>query len=681
MLLRGGNRGLRGCYVCGGLVGLPRLFADLGSPGYLRMSGWGWDFCDDERIGAMDFFEAQEQARRKTKWLVLWFILAVIGVVVAVNALIFFALGGGESVGILIPVSVATAAVILGASGYKSMQLNGGGAVVAKDLGGRLVMPGSTDFEEKRLLNIVEEMAIASGMPVPQVYLMDEEEGINAFAAGTEPSNAVIGVTRGCVQRLSRDELAGVVAHEFSHILNGDMRLNMRLMGLVFGLLVISIMGRGMVELLRFQSLSSRRSNSKEGGGIVMAMFLVGIGLIVIGSLGVFFGRLIQAAVSRQREFLADASAVQFTRNPEGIAGALKKIGGAALGSKMKSPKASEASHMFFSSGGLFSFGLATHPPLAVRIKTIEESWDGKFSESQLKPLAEGHVRKEKRQKGAFDALPGVLAMSAVEEIGNDERREVSTGEKIHDGLAEHWKVASRDREEAQALIFGLLLAEDDELLAGEISFLKKSAGEEATTLALNWQSEVRGLHSARKIALIDLALPTLRGLSDLEYRRFVEITRWLIASDTRVDLFEFMIQRVIERHLGSYFERRGFQRVRYTKFRQLMKEANLLVSTIAEIGAGSEAEAIAAYAVATEDWPGDLRRKGTTALGDLDKVLEKFDQASPLVKKELLIACGKAASKDGDLSSREAEMLRSIADSIGCPVPPFVAGLEESEN
>ena len=216
---------------------------------------------------------------------------------------------------------------------------------------------------------------------------MDEEESINAFAAGTEPSNAVIGVTRGCVQRLTRDELEGVIAHEFSHILNGDMRLNMRLMGIVFGLLVISIIGRGMVEMLRYQS-QGRRRNSKEGGGALLALLLIGLGLLVIGSLGVLFGRLIQAGISRQREFLADASAVQFTRNPSGISGALKRIGGLAGLTKMKSAKASEASHMFFSNGGMFSFGLATHPPLDVRIKAIEKNWDGEFLESELKPVA-----------------------------------------------------------------------------------------------------------------------------------------------------------------------------------------------------------------------------------------------------------------------------------------------------
>ena len=283
----------------------------------------------------MDFFEAQDQARRRTKWLVLWFILAMLGVVAAVNLLIFIFFGDGGGVGIMIPASVGTAGIILAASGFKSMQLSSGGAVVAQDLGGRLVMPGTTDFEEKQLLNVVEEMAIASGMPVPQVYIMDNEESINAFAAGTEPSNAVIGVTRGCLQILSRDELEGVIAHEFSHILNGDMRLNMRLIGLLFGLMVISIIGRGLFEVMQFSALTSRRD--REGGGGAMAFFLLGLGLMIIGSIGVFFGRLIQAAISRQREYLADASAVQFTRNPDGIANALKKIGGLSQ-NKMAGP-------------------------------------------------------------------------------------------------------------------------------------------------------------------------------------------------------------------------------------------------------------------------------------------------------------------------------------------------------
>lgn len=630
----------------------------------------------------MDFFEAQDQARRRTKWLVLWFFLSVGSVILAVDTLIFFTLGQSAGSGLfwlLIISSIATGGLILLASGYKSMQLSAGGSVVAKDLGGRLVMSGTIDHEEKRLLNIVEEMAIASGMPVPQVYLMDDEEGINAFAAGTEPSNAVIGVTRGTLQRLSRAELEGVIAHEFSHILNGDMRLNMRLIGLVFGLVVISIVGRGLVEMLRFQSLGRRRD--KGGGGIMLALFVIGIGLMLIGSIGVFFGRLIQSAISRQREYLADASAVQFTRNPDGIAGALKKIGGLSLGGKMIAPKASEASHMMFSDAGLFSFGLATHPPLDVRIKAIQANWDGKFSESSLSEVPEGHFRKEQKKGGVFP-IPEMVALSAVEQIGDESRWQISSGSKICEDFSEKWKSAMHDREKAQALIFGLLLSEDQELCSGEKSFLRNRAGEGAAELAFGWKDEVAKLHSARKIALIDLTIPALKSMSRLEYDRFVGVTHWLIANDGKVDLFEFMIQRVVVRHLSSHFERVGFGKVRYKKISQLTEEAHLIVSTIAGLGAGSIREREVAYRSAADKL--DLKETSMadpTSLKILGGMLDRFENASPIVKKELLIACGHATAADGDLTSHEAELLRAIADSIGCPLPPFLEALEETAN
>ena len=628
----------------------------------------------------MDFFEAQDEARKKTKWLVLWFVLAVIGVVVAVDLLVIALVDEGPNqIYIVITASVLTGGIMLAASGYKTTQLSAGGSVVAEDLGGRLVMPGSADFEEKRLLNIVSEMALASGMPVPQVYLLDHEEGINAFAAGTEPSNAVIGVTRGCLQRLSREELSGVIAHEFSHIINGDMRLNMRLMGLVFGLVVISIIGRGMVQLLRFQGGSSRRNN-KEGGNVMLVLFLLGLGLLVIGGLGSLFGRLIQAAVSRQREFLADASSVQFTRNPDGIVGALKKIGGSEIGSKIKAPKAVEASHMFFSNGGMFNFFLMTHPPLDVRIRAVQKNWDGKFESSEIKPITADRNTKNEERNGPLDALPGAVVLGAVSGIGQGERRRISTGQQLHQGISQRWREAIHDREEAQAVIFGLLLNKDEKFLSKEVSFLEGEAGAEAKKLALKWQAEARGLHSARKIALVEMALATLRSLSPLEYERFRDITRWLIASDGQVELFEFMIQRVIERHLGSYFERKAFRNIAYYQFDRLLPEANILVSTVSEIGAGCADEAEAAYLGATSDWKVRLDRKGVSSHDELDKALDKFAQASPLVKRQILVACVTAAARDGKLSSREAELLRTIADSIGCPLPPFPGEVVEED-
>ncbi len=652
----------------------------------------------------MNFYEAQDDARRRTKWLIVYFVLAVIGVIVAVYSLVGFVLmnqGGsyytqnGEYIGthgswwdldVFIRVSIATTAVILLGTIFKSLQLAEGGVSVARDMGGRPVDPHTTDLDERKLIHVVEEMAIATGLPVPQVWIMDDEVGINAFAAGTEPGNAVIGVTRGCVQHLTRGELQGVIAHEFSHILNGDMKLNMRLIGWLFGIMMLSILGRILLHSLRFVRI---RSSSRDNNGvvIVIAMLLAGVGLLVIGSIGVFFARMIQAAISRQREFLADASAVEFTRDPSGIAGALKKIGGQEVGGRIFNAKAGEASHMFFADGGMFSYGFSTHPPLEVRIAAIEESWDGKFKEVKLPPVAD-----RGQGRGASSAVSMGLAGAAMSEnsdvavdsrewrdVGEASANDVAVGAAIHAGLLEEWVAAVHDREFAQALIFGLLLAEDDEVLTGEVSFLEKTAGAEAAKLSVQWQKTLQGIHSSKKIALIDLSIPTLRRLTLPEYERFIEITRWLIASDGQVDLFEFMLQRMLERHLDVHFYGSKKLKVKYTRLSQLRDEANILLTTMAGIGARSQEEVEQAYRAATKDLVHELGGEiellppEKCGLQALEKALAKVELATAMVKKQLIYACGLAVMNDGVLESREAEMLRAVADSIGCAIPPFV--------
>src|SRR5215213_529447 len=338
---------------------------------------------------ATDFFQRQSDAQRNTKWLVVMFTLAVIGIVGTTMFATAFATGAMQEQRAFrgdrfprqsfpwqptIMSGVAALGLIAGGSLLKTAQLSGGGTVVAERLGGRRVYPNSADLTERRLLNVVEEMALAWGVPVPAVFLLSDEMGINAFAAGHTPSDCVIGVTRGCAQQLTRDQLQGVVAHEFSHILNGDMRLDLRLMGVLYGILLMGLTGR---ELLRWAAYGGgRSSNSRRDNG---GMYLLAIGLtfMIVGFLGMLFGNLIKAAVSRQREFLADASAVQFTRNPSGIAGALMRIGAAVFGSKLMSPRAAEASHMYFAEGVASLF--ATHPPLDIRIRCIDPDWDGKY--------------------------------------------------------------------------------------------------------------------------------------------------------------------------------------------------------------------------------------------------------------------------------------------------------------
>lgn len=340
----------------------------------------------------MDFFQQQDKARKNTKVLVVYFVVAVACIIASVYVaalLIFHTTGYGRApdtpppefalwdLRLFSQVVLGTLGVVIVGSLYKTLALSKGGSAVAESLGGRLVPTEPGEPDERKLRNVVEEMAIAAGVPVPKIYVLPDEQGINAFAAGHTPEDAAIGVTRGCMSLLSRDELQGVIGHEFSHILNGDMRLNLRIMGIIFGIVCLSVIGRVLIY--------SRGGRGRQGGAPLM---FLGLALIVIGGIGLLFGRLIQAALSRQREFLADASSVQFTRNPAGLSGALQKIGGA--GSRIGSPHAGEASHLFFGNGlakpllGAF----ATHPPLDERIRAIDPAWDGKFSQSTISEAA-----------------------------------------------------------------------------------------------------------------------------------------------------------------------------------------------------------------------------------------------------------------------------------------------------
>ncbi len=638
----------------------------------------------------MNFFAAQDDARRRTKWLFAYFVLAIIGVILSVYGIAYFVmLYTGVAVspwmpGVFVATALSTGGVMGTGSLFKTMQLNGGGSVVARDLGARQIDPYTSDIDERRLVNVVEEMAIASGVPVPGIWLMDDELAINAFAAGTEPGNAVVAVTRGCLQRLTRSELQGVVAHEFSHILNGDMRLNMRLMGLLFGVLMISLIGRMFFQMFRFMRVRSSGSKN-NGAGVVVVIVLAGIALMVVGSIGVFFGRLIQAAISRQREYLADASAVQFTRDPEGIAGALKKIGGQQGESKINAAKAAEASHLFFTDGGMFSYGLATHPPLDVRIKAIQKNWDGEFVASAIPEVAADRAVSKEQADQRISGFSGTnqsklppldpppISRAQIEALGEPSQVDAAVGHKLYAALNDDWIRAAHDREEAQALIFALLLAEDNQLREEEVSFIKNGAGDDAGKLALHWNQQLERLHSSEKMALLDLSIPALRRLSLTEYERFIEITQWLIASDGQVDLFEFMLQHVVERHLNAHFRPKPMAKMKYRSIEVLMAEANILITTIAAIG--GEDQMASAYRATMSEWGWELEMAPPSECGlkSIEKALEEFNMASPLVKKQLLRMLGTAVMHDGVVVSREAELLRATADAVGCSIPPFV--------
>jgi hypothetical protein len=518
-------------------------------------------------------------------------------------------------------------------------------------------------------------MAIASGVPVPDVYVLDREPGINAFAAGNTTSDAVVGVTHGTLHLLRRDELQGVIAHEFSHILDGDSLINLRAIGLLHGIFLVALIGR-------FLTRSSVYRTRKESSGVV----LIGLGLLAIGSIGVFFGRMIQSAISRQRELLADASAVQFTRDPDGLVGALKKIGGATPHSYLDTPKADEASHIFFSDAirrlRLFAGLFRTHPRLDDRIRKLEPQWDGEFTEVALPEIADGMSTPPDAppdELNAFAEAPTEEAVSqAIQHIGSPRPEQITFARSLHAALPELWIHAVHQAPMAQAMVFGVLLAHDEVLRGTELLRLAELTDPQTADLALRFHSEAGDRSSAEKIALVDMAMPTLRGLSVGEYRRFAEVVDVLMQSDRRIDLFEYTLSRMIQRHLARHFEGAGPTPVRYRSLRTLVPDARVLIATLARVGSRTEDEAEHAFrhgaqALQLKESAGVLLPSGGCTLAAVDRALQRYDAAAPALKRDLILACAATVMADDNVTDREAELIRAIGDALDCPVPPFV--------
>ena len=637
----------------------------------------------------MDFFQNQEDARRRTRLLVVLFVLSVLAIIILLYIAAGFATQweGGlldwKLLGLIAAVSAGT--IGLG-SGYKTLQLSSGGSALARELGGRSVDPSTTHPDERKLLNIVEEMSLASGIPMPEVWVMDDEEGINAFAAGHTPADAVVGVTRGCMRALSRDELQGVIAHEFSHILNGDMRLNLRLIGVVHGLLVMAIVGR---ILLRFGAEMRGGGSREKGMDPRLVLLLGGVVLLALGYLGVFFGNLIKSAISRQREFLADASAVQFTRNPESIGGALLKIGGYAYGSELKTPHGEEASHLMFCNAMKSSFmeALATHPPLEQRIKAILPHWDGTWPKVTLPDIEARRVRNVPVSAHPDGAMAGFMdirtkvtaaqAMTALDRIGQPTPDEIDSAIHISSLIPPEMRGLIRDSEGAQAAVFAMLLSDDGAARAREEASLSGQVDERTSRTVHEIAGQIRDWPSSQLIAMIDLALPSLRRLTPAEYGRFSHILTQLTAADGQMDLFEFMLQKVVRRHLDQHFRRTPPPKTEVRRLQDAAPEASAIISAFASLsgepGSPGHTQALAAANRALAEhaiqWTPEL---SAVSLERVDAALDRFDRAVPMVKKQLIYLCANVVFADGQVSNHEAELLRAVGDTIGCPIPPF---------
>ena len=646
----------------------------------------------------MDFFASQDAARKKTSLLLFYFALAVFFIIVAIYlAVSFFFVYQGSKTGQLSltsiwdfelfgSISAVTILVVICGSLYKISILRSGGARVAEMLGGKLIPVSTNNFLEKRFLNIVEEMAIASGVPVPPVYLMEKEKSINAFAAGFRPDDAVIGITRGSLETLNRDELQGVVAHEFSHILNGDMWLDLKLVGFLHGILLIALIGR---SILRG---SSRNRNSKNSGGAA----LFGLVLVLLGYIGVLFGKLIKSAVSRQREYLADASAVQFTRNPYGLAGALKKIGGLAAGSLVDHSKAEEISHMFFSNGlkaswiGLFS----THPPLADRITRLEPAFNGNFPKvlrSQVHEPGEDKIdmaQKTVKVKQPFEQMPKGAAVIALAILASDPKnitRDIGTPLREHmeyarqllDSLPTQVREAASDPFGARAVIYGLLLDPDEAVRSQQVEQLKNAADQAVFETTKSIFPLMSSLEEEMRLPLMDLAMPSLRSLSLDQFRRFEENISSLVRIDKRVSLFEFTLQHVIVRRLERNFITPPRSITEIDSIRDVADEISCILSLLANLGHESgEASQAFSGAAATFNRPGStlhyMTRKACKDIRLAD-ILNRLANLSPKVKQSLITACFQCLVHDKQITMKEAEFFRLLVYALDTPLPPWV--------
>jgi Zn-dependent protease with chaperone function len=650
-----------------------------------------------------NFFAHQEAARRRTMWMLVYFAVSIIVLIVLTYLLVaaIFVYGNTDEnhpvpwwqPQLFFAVAILMLLLVAGCMLYKIYELGAGGKGVALMMGGSELVGNTTNLRERRLLNVVEEMAIASGVPVPAVYVMPDEPGINAFAAGYAPGSAVVTVSRGCLDYLTREELQGVVAHEFSHILNGDMRLNIRLIGIVAGIFGLALIGSVLMRVTYYSSGSSSSSRSSKG---TTQIFLLGLGLYIFGLLGAFLGNLLKAAISRQREFLADASAVQFTRNPDGIGGALKKIGGLTEGPNIKSPNAPDASHMFFADALLskrFIGLLATHPPLEERIRRVDPNWNGAFPEvSKVSADTDEKVAaKAARVPPLIRGMPAVPGMPQVplpvlaldsedyhKRVGKVTPEQSAYAANLHAEIPEVLRDAAREPFSARALIYCLLLDATVEVRDAQLAALKNEVEPRDYDDTLRLASQLPNLSDAARLPLVDLAVPALRQMSRSQYDHFRESIEHLIWADHRLSVFEYVLRCVLLRYLDPNF---GRPTVRANTPSGLL--TGFVVTVLSELaweGQDDEASARKSFEAGMRHYMYGANTE--TMLVRAECTLEKFDRAlqslagaSPGAKKRILLACSACIAADGEVTVREAELYRAIGDTFGVPIPPLPTG------
>jgi len=631
----------------------------------------------------VNFFEYQEQARRQSRWLVFLFILAVITIVVVIDLAILVAFGVANveeqqvlfsmqtlkaNVPTLLGGALVTTLVIVVASLFKTAALRSGGGKVARDLGGVLVEADARDPLRRRLYNVVEEIALASGITVPEIYVLEQESGINAFAAGFTPADAAVAVTRGALEKLNRNELQGVIAHEFSHIFNGDMRLNIRLMGALFGILMLSLIGRRVLH----GSYYMGRSKNNNGGAIM----LIAVVVMLVGYIGLFFGRWIKAAVSRQREYLADASAVQFTRDPDGIAGALKKIAVYSDASYLN-VESEEVSHMLFGDGQKMSM-FSTHPPMTQRIQRI----DGSFNPDDLVQLAKRIERERqseveqaaKEHEKVHQGGGGMFsADSLVDQIGNPDFSRILMAAALAASIPEEISVAAHSNQWATEVLFYCLMDQDVEIREQQLLMVAQNMGNDS-------EARVRGLLQAapelareQRLPLLEMSIPELKRRPPDHVRKVLKTVSELSEADGQTDVFEYMMAKVIAQHLWESVNPQSVKLSGKTSLPQVVSKAQNVIAVLALHGHEGAAEAERAYQLGA-GLLGSVAVSAIPSIEDwaesLDDALPALDKLKPADKETLVKALIATVMADDRVAVAELELLRVVCAVIHVPLP-----------
>ncbi|MFT5654584.1 MAG: Zn-dependent protease with chaperone function [Arenicella sp.] len=651
----------------------------------------------------MNFFEHQEKARKQSRWIIFAFIGVALLIIAAIDLIVIMVfalqapLSSGVSAithtgmgaildpqlwstnaGMLLGSSAATGSVIGLASLGKIASLRSGGGKVARDMGGVMVTPDTRDPLRRRLYNVVEEISLASGTPVPEVYVMENEPGINAFAAGYTPADAAVAVTQGTLEKLSRAELQGVIAHEFSHIFNGDMRINIRMMGVIFGIMVIALVGRKFLHSSRY-----RMSSSKNNSG--SAIVLIGLAITAIGYIGLFFARWMKSALSQQREYLADASAVQFTRDPDGIAGALKKIAAYSHSSYLKAD-GEEVSHMLFGSGSR-SLMFATHPPLEKRISRIERSFDVREIDSLAKKLKSQEQRehvqaamaeREQAKQSQAKKSGGIFDInSMLEDIGNPEFERILAAAVLSSNIPSGLSGAARSLEWAPEVLFYCLLDNDEVIRDKQLMLLVREMGDISEKKLNHLISSNPPLQAEQRLPLLEISFPTLKRRPIADIEKILQTINHLVMIDNKVDSFEYLLSRMVSKYLVESKSPSQIKMHGNKKLSNCVQELSVVVSTLAshgqQTGSGADLQAAQkAYRAGMESI--DIKHTNLTFTDDwqqgLDKALDVLDKLNPKDKSKVVSVLAMTVLDDGLLITEEHEMLRAICSLLHVPLP-----------